>query len=344
LEAPGIDAIEAGLTGLFEKGGVGEEAVERGGESGEIACGEDGAVGVGVDEVRSGADGGAGDDGFGGVHDFVDDEAPGFEEGGDNEEVAEVVEGGEFGLVFEASEVDLAGDELVGELFEVVAEFAVADEDEGGRGGWCEGWKGGEGAEEEFGVFFWDEFAAEEDDGLIRGEAKGGTQLGAVGGGFGSAGLEEGVVDGVGDVKNLVIRDAVGAVELFVEGANGEEGGGLAEAEGEDAAVGEAAEEAAFDGREGGFASEEEGNVLVTGDFPGRTGVGVVPAVDPESGRGAGGELSLQLVLKPTRLVGEGSGGCSGIEDGVRVAFEEGDVPGDGLTELFIEVPGGGGG
>jgi hypothetical protein len=173
---------------------------------------------------------------------------------------------------------------------------------------------------------------------LIRGEAKGGAQRRVIGSGFCGASLEESVVHGVGNVEDFAIRDAVGAVELFVEGADGEEGGGLAEAEGEDAAVGEAAEEAAFDGWEGGFASEEEGNVLVTGDFPGGASVGVVPAVDPESGRGACRELGLQLVFKQLSLMGEGSGGCSGIEDGVRVAFEERNVPGDGLTELLIVV------
>ncbi len=255
LEAPGVDAIEAGLPGLFEERGVGEEAVERGGKSVEIACGENGAVGFGVDEVWGGADCITGDDGFGGVHDFVDDEAPGFKEGGDDEEVAEVVEGGEFGLVFEAREVDWARGELVGVLFELGAEFAISDEEEcgGWRGG--DGGKGGEGAEEAFGVLFWDEFAAEEDDGLVRGEAKGGAQGRAIGAGFCGAGLEESVVDGIGNVEDFAIRDAVGAVELFVEGADGEEGGRLPEFEGEDAAVGEAAEEAAFDGREGGFAS-----------------------------------------------------------------------------------------
>ena len=80
---------------------------------------------------------------------------------------------------------------------------------------------------------------------------------------------------------------------------------------------------------------------MVTGDFPGGAGVGVVPAVDPESGRGARRELSLQLVLKQLSLMSECAGGCSGIENGVRVAFEEGDVPGDGLTEFFIIVSGG---
>jgi hypothetical protein len=40
-------------------------------------------------------------------------------------------------LVFEAGEVDLGRGDLGGELFEVGAEFAVADEDEGGGWGVC---------------------------------------------------------------------------------------------------------------------------------------------------------------------------------------------------------------
>ncbi len=66
--------------------------------------------------------------------------------------------------------------------------------------------------------------------------------------------------------------------------------------------------------------------------------------MDPENGRRSGCDFGLQLLLKEVSLLGEGSGGWNRIKDGVRVAFEEGDVPGDGLTELFIVISRGVGG
>jgi hypothetical protein len=75
---------------------------------------------------------------------------------------------------------------------------------------------------------------------------------------------------------------------------------------------------------------------LDSGDFPGGASEGVVPAVDPESGRRSGGEFGLQLVFKQMSLVVECSRGSNGIEDAVRIALAEGYVPSHGSSELFI--------
>ncbi len=106
------------------------------------------------------------DDGFAGVHDLVDDEAPGFVLGGQDEDGGEVEEARKLGLVTEAAETNAFTAAGGGAALEGFALLAVADKEQVGvgidAGSGCEGQVGFEEIDAAFAGL---ELGGEENDG-----------------------------------------------------------------------------------------------------------------------------------------------------------------------------------
>ena len=231
FERPRADAFGGvGSEGGGRAGG-GEDLLEGAGESGDVAGGVDEAFDAVGDEVGVGAYVVGRMTAAAGCHDFVDDEAPGLMARGEDEDVGELEEAGEGGLILEAGESRFEA--RVGAVcgfalcFEVGTLFAVANDNEtgGGGGGVERGDEGGAGVDELVAELAGLELGGEEDDGAVGLEVELGAEEGLVGSGFRGAAGEEVVVDRVGhqELRNA-IAEVVGPV-LGVDGADGERGG-----------------------------------------------------------------------------------------------------------------------
>ncbi len=240
------------------------------------------------DEVGAGADVVGDDAGCGGVHDLIDDEAPGLMARGKDEDAGEGEEGGQLGLVAEAEEAD-AGETGGGGLgFERGALFAVADDEKVGIG--LDAGRGrelGVCGDEVVAVLARLELGGEEDDGARGIEAELGLELSAAGRSVAGALGEVCVVHGVGHEELWGVGEVVAPV-FGVERADGKDAVDERAEGGEEEVFERELERRARAVAQPGLGADEDGNAEQARgeDAVKRVGGGV--AVDPEGVEGAG--------------------------------------------------------
>ena len=166
FEAPLADAFAGTQPHGDGSAGIGQHAFDCGGELDDVADRVDAALNTIGDQIRLAANLIGEDDSAAGVHDFIDDQTPGFVLGRENEEGGEIEVTGQLGLVLKTAEADAV--EAGGLLFERLALGAIADDDQIGsrlRAGTRE--HDAKRLDEVGAAFAWLQLGGEEDDRAI---------------------------------------------------------------------------------------------------------------------------------------------------------------------------------
>ncbi|ACJ01366.1 hypothetical protein RC1_4025 [Rhodospirillum centenum SW] len=313
-----------------------QDSGQRPGKGVRIAGREDPPVLPVAHQVRTATDPVGDDDGAASVHGLVDDQPPGFVHRGQHEDIAEIEEGRQFGLVPEAEEMDmgepgravLKGRALL-TVPDVEQDRQTVRRQQGRQAPDC--------LQQVARPLAGLELGGEEDDGPVRRQPEPRPQHLPVRPRGRDPLSEELVVDGIGNRKDPVRSDAVLPVIVAVQAADGEKGRHR---------PGQQGEEEPFRRLPGRRAGTAEGGRLIPqqnlqAQHPrgsdGADVVGPAIAMDPEHVEPPPQEAPPEAVAPGAQHI-HPVGAAEGRQEFVAVSLQQRHVPGDGASEAGIDT------